>query len=286
MSESYFFNQSPRQFEESNWFWVRDSLVDRAYLHYLPRPHPVRLSEAEQFILAAVANLREPPEICEGGEDNDYDDQVLLNDKWLSLAQVRETLLSHENIMKYLFDRGVPLEWLEYPEGRSGPTELPPDQAQVDDALYELARRAFNLAESLAIRVHEGVEEPLILTEHDVHTALTEGILRTLGGVAQSIRSSMPRPLRRRGKAIFIIEAILEGYWEADPKRLHLPALFVNEGQLVGGLSDAVAAKLARLVWDDLVLSEDNVLPGFTVCDREPNMVRLLWQRPVIGIRS
>jgi hypothetical protein len=235
--------------------------------------------EDEQFILETVANLRTPPTIHKGGEDDTDDDQVLLNDQWLPLGRVRETLLNNENMMEQLFNQGVPLEWLEYPQGRVGLTELPPDQAQVDDTLHELAQRTFNIAQSLAVRVYgQAVALP--------PAELTEGILRTLGGVAQSIRSVMPRPLRRKGEAILVIEDSWqgpEGYWawETNRERLNLRALFVNEGQLVGNLNDTVSANLAIQVWEDLVQGE-NVLPGFSVYDHESGTVRLLWQRAVI----
>jgi hypothetical protein len=242
-------------------------------------------SDLTSFILQAVTDLREPPPIQEGAEEDEDDDRAQLNGQWLPLELVRDTLLRHEGLLDELSARGVPLHWLEYPHGRTVPGDVPPDQAEIDALQYELARRPFTIAEGLALRlrgvpVHESALGDRQLSE------LTSNVWRTLGGVTQSIRSGMPRALRRKGEAAFLLretEAGLQGHWETEEAAsVDLRALFVNEGQLVGQLEEAAADHLAGLVWEDLQHGED-VLPGFHVSEGGSREVRLTWQRPVVG---
>jgi hypothetical protein len=113
---------------------------------------------------------------------------------------------------------------------------------------------------------------------------LGESIWRTLGGVAQSIRSTMSPESRRKGEAYFEItkadDGRLEGCWKnGQSEPIDIRALFINEGQLVGNIEESMAMALAQAVFDDLG-QKQWTLPGFGVFDREPGRVTLIWTRP------
>ena len=238
----------------------------------------------QKFILDAVARLSEPPEIHPGDPDIDEDDdKVELDGQLLSLELVRETLLSKTGLLEELFKQGVPLDWLEFPRGRAGreQTELPPDQELVDDSLQRLADRSATLGETYATILLESALRSLGSEEE--RRKLAAAVLRTLGGVAQSIRSTMPRESRRKGEALFVIEITddgrIVGHWDKDSNdAIDIEVLFVNEGQLVGNLSEPDAVSLAAIVYSELA-ERQGTLPSFHTFDSQPQRVTLAWTR-------
>ncbi len=244
-------------------------------------------------VLRAIAHLDREPVIegYDNGDDHDMetqddeleDDRVQLDGQWYPLDLVRHILLAHPEALEQLHERGGPTKWLDFPQGRPGPDDLPPDQPEVDELLANRVRSAQQTALHLAeiVKRQQQPEAPPLPLD------LAAGVERTLAGVAQSLRSAMPDELRLEPTAtlrVSIKDDRWEGQWDRSSRIIDLRQLFWQEAQSQANLDAAVADRLAFAVWQELH-NGNAVVPGFRAGSKNGNHVELIWLSPLLALR-
>ncbi|MDP3735151.1 MAG: hypothetical protein Q8R39_01850 [bacterium] len=165
-------------------------------------------------------------------------------------------------------------------DGRTQRRDLPPDYEELDRINERLLEQAHTRVQSIANRFAEASG----LSSSDAEKQeWTERVLRVLGGVAQSIRATMPRVLRRQGSARYVVEQTsmgVQGRWEAGGASINMESLIREEAEF-GEFDPEKCDVFSRLVCSDL-LQGGNFIPGFEVDEKGQTYVRLAWHRQSI----
>jgi hypothetical protein len=238
-----------------------------------------RSEDDSNRILHAVSHLQKAPDIHHSRDPNEPDTVELDNER-ISLDVVRTIFLENEEKLAELSLAGIPLDWLEFPHGRTQRRDLPPDYAEVDHVHERLREQAHTRVESIMYRFAEATGfSPSGAKKQE----WTELVLRMLGGVAYSIRAAMPRVLRRQGHAYFLVEQTpkgIQGRWEDGGADINLESLVREEAEF-GELDVEKCELFSQLVCNGLLQGE-NIIPSFQITEKQQNAVRLIWRRSSI----
>ena len=233
----------------------------------------------------AITKMKVVPSVT---SDEEGHAQIQLQNALVKVSRIRTLIRQEPGILRELQSKSIALDWLAIPDADTDRADIPDDRAILSEAFDALAHRSASMSRVIADLLADAAAKEKIRLPDLPEDEFVRFVQRALGGVSIGIEASLPRSLRRTGKARFRIERRsdgIHGEWEeSESESVDLVSLILNRASLLGDIDGELAELFANVVCDALFDGDrgDFIVPRFRVADLAMNLVWLAWYRSSI----